>query len=588
MKVYYPEHIIEEIREQSDIVGIISEYTALTKKGHSYFGLCPFHNEKTPSFSVSDEKQMYYCFGCGAGGNIITFMMEKENMSFPEAIQYLAEKAHISLEGIESPEVNQEEQNKKAILLDIHTKAAKYYYYALMAPEYENSLAYFKRRGIPLQTIKKFGLGYAPSKYNVLYKHLKQEGYEDEMLLASGLILRSEEKGVFYDRFSDRVMFPIFNANKKVIAFGGRILGEGNPKYLNSPESKLFDKSHTLYGLHLARVDKHPSYILVEGYMDVIAMHQAGFTQTVASLGTAFTSGHAKLLKRYTNQVVVLYDSDLAGKNATLRAIPILKSEGINVKVLQLQDSKDPDEFLSKHGVEKMSQLIEEAKSDTWFKIVNLQQDYHLELPEQKIKFLQEVSKIIAELSSAIEQSIYTKEISDLYQIDLIALEAEIKKHYNSKLALVPPKTNNFKKPDQLGSVNRQLIFLSAVYHYPHVYPYIKEYIDYALFDAGLLQNLAKHIFEALNNNKSIDIGYFNKTYTDINEQKMISEVFMNLDERYEQKETLQKMLTETIKRLNTVQIEQKLKSCTDGSEVLNLLSRKKVLDKLYIEFING
>ncbi|MGL5677450.1 MAG: DNA primase [Cellulosilyticaceae bacterium] len=586
--MYYPEHVIEQVREQSDIVGIISEYTALTQKGHSYFGLCPFHNEKTPSFSVSDDKQMYYCFGCGAGGNVITFLMQKENMSFPEALVYLAERAHIELEGREVSGEKTAEQHKKEVFLEMYKKAAKYYYYALMHSNYQHSLDYFVDRGMSMETIKKFGLGYAPPIYNGLYKQLHEEGYSEDLLVESGLCLKSEKKGVLYDRFSDRVMFPIFNMNKKVVAFGGRILGEGTPKYLNSAESLLFDKSRTLYGLHLARANKHPYYILVEGYMDVIAMHQAGFTQTVASLGTAFTSGHARLLKRYTNQVVILYDSDMAGKNATLRAIPILKAEKINVKVLQLQDGKDPDEFLKKHGKEKMTQLLEASLSDTWFKINDLEGQYAIDMPEQKIQFLKEVANIIASLESSIEQSIYTKEVASQYGIEQLALEAEIKKQYNMKLTVATSKPKVTREVSKLGVTNTQLVFLSSIYHYAFVYPYIKEYIDYTLFDEGLMRELAKHVLDALEAGKPVDIQYFNSRYADIKEQQQISTVFMNKDTRYEDADALRKMLTETIKSLNMKQIEYQLKNIGDVREVQKLLEKKKVLDKLYIEFING
>ncbi|MEG0013406.1 MAG: DNA primase [Cellulosilyticaceae bacterium] len=585
--MYYPENVVEQVREQSDIISIISEYTHLTKKGHSHVGLCPFHNEKSPSFSVSEEKQMYYCFGCGAGGNTFTFLMQKENMNFVEAMTHLAERAHIDIESFNTGQMPN--QNRKNDLIEIQTIAARYYYYLLNEESGKDVREYLENRGLGKELIKKFGIGYAPADYNILYKHFKNQGYEDEILLESGLFLKSKRNGVIYDRFSDRVMFPIFSPNKKVIAFGGRIIKEGNPKYLNSPESILFDKSRTLYGLHLARTTAHPYYVLVEGYMDVVAMHKAGFTQTVASLGTAFTPGHAKLLKRYTGEVVILYDNDLAGNNATLRAIPILRAEQINVRVLQLTDSKDPDEYLGKHGVEQMAELLNHAKSDTWFRVTKLEVEYELEHPEQKIKFLQEVARIIGELSSSIEQSIYAKEIATQYKIDYLALEAEIKNYYNSKL-----QANNQSvkaKPIQhipIITSSSQLTFLSAVYHYPYVLKFIEKYIEVDVFDEGLIRDLASHIFEAIRNNTQVDIGYFNNTYTDLKEQGTISNVFMNKDLRYEDEELLKKMLTETIKRLNIVHMERQLKTTTDIMEVQNLLSKKKVLDKLYIEFING
>lgn len=584
----YPEHIIEQVREQSDIVDILSDYTTLTQKGHSHVGLCPFHNEKTPSFSVSRDKGMYYCFGCGAGGNVISFIMEKENMTFPEALMYLAERAHIELKGEEGIGYSSEQEQQKTTLLEMYKKAARYYYHQLFQEENKHSMAYFVHRSITTDLIKKFGLGYAPADYRGLYKYLKQEGYADDIIVQSGLCLKSEKKEVIYDRFSDRVVFPIFDTNKRVVAFGGRILNDGHPKYLNSPESMLFDKSRTLYGLHLAKQVKHSYYILVEGYMDVIAMHKAGFSQTVASLGTAFTQGHARLLKRYTNQVVILYDSDLAGQKATLRAIDILRQEKITPKVLQLKDAKDPDEFLERYGIEKMQALLEGADSDIWFKITQLEKNYELQLPEQKVQYLQEVAKLIANLESSIEQSIYMKEVVKTYQIDGDAFEAEVKKYVRHQMAL--PK-NTHQKPQvttRLDLKNTQLVFLSAVYHYPYVYAHIREYIEPTLFDEGLMQDLATHIFRHIENNEPIDLGYLNQKYPDSKEQQVLSTVLMHQDKRYEDEETLKRMLTDTIKSLNMEAIDYQLKHLKDIKDAQKLIEKKKVLDKLYIDFING
>nr|WP_307990113.1 DNA primase [uncultured Niameybacter sp.] len=586
--MYYSDEIIERIREQSDIVSIISEYTALTKKGSSHLGLCPFHNEKTPSFSVSDDKQMYYCFGCGAGGNVFTFVMEKENMTFPEAIQLLAEKAHIDLESMESQYDNSGKVNKKALFLEIYKKAARYYYYSLHQKENEHALTYFRNRGINQEVIKQFGLGYAPADYTHFYRMMKHEGYEDEDLIESGLFIRSKSKGVVFDRFSDRVMFPIFNVNKKVVAFGGRILGEGQPKYLNSPESLLFDKSHTLYGLHIARQDKYPYFILVEGYMDVIAMHVAGFTQTVASLGTAFTDGHAKLIKRYVDQVVILYDSDGAGKKAALRAIPILRGHGIQVKVLQLEGSKDPDEFLKKHGAEEMRKLLDNAESHVWFRIKEIENQYHLDLPDEKVKFLQEIAKLVANLESTIEQNIYTKEIASKYQVSLDALEAEIKKYYVAKQNIPVKQIPQVKEQLGTGTIPMQLEFLCTLYNYPKVYNYVAPYVSTELFEEGLIADLAKAVLTAREEGREVDTAYFNTHYTDIKEQKIISTVFMKKDTRYNEDDLMHKMLIETVKRLNSNYIEKRLKSTTDIKEVQDLLMKKKALDKLHIDFING
>lgn len=587
--MYYPEEVIQQVREQSDILSIISEYTHLTKKGNSYLGLCPFHNEKTPSFSVNEEKQMYYCFGCGAGGNTITFLMQKENMTFVEAIKYLADKAHINIEEASNTKEERAKINLRNELLEIHTDAARFFYKQLMKPEHQSILEYLLKRGLNMQTIKHFGIGYAPSDYTILYNHLKQKGYSDESLLQSGLVNISKKSSILYDRFSDRIMFPIFNLQKRVIAFGGRVLGNEMPKYLNSPESILFNKSLNLYGLNFAKSVSHESYILVEGYMDVIAMHQAGFTQTVASLGTAFTASHAKLLKRYTKEVIIMYDSDNAGVNATLRAIPILRKEGVQVRILQLEGAKDPDEFMKQNGTEKMAELIQKSKSDTWFKIHQLEKEYDIGDTEQKIKFLQEVSKVISELESSIEQNIYLSEIAMRYDTTISALEAEVKKCYNRSLSkrVEISKPVAFVKPLHTQT-DAPVVLLSAIYHYPYIYEGIRDYVFPELFTSSLLQELAISITEYLEKGIPIDMGYFSAKYTEVAEQNIISNILLNKDTRYEDKQLMEKMVNESIKRLNNAFIEHKLKNITDVSQVQILLSKKKELDKLYIALING
>ena len=318
---------------------------------HNYFGLCPFHSEKSPSFSVSPSKQMYYCFGCGAGGNVITFIMEYENYSFPEALAFLADRAGIELPKVEYDKEAREQADLKAVLLEINRTAANYFYYQLKQPHGQIGYRYLKDRKLSDETIKRFGLGFANKTSDDLYRYLKSKGYADQILKETGLVT-IEERGT-HDKFWNRVMFPIMDVNNRVIGFGGRVMGDGTPKYLNSPETKLFDKSRNLYGLNYARTSREKYMLICEGYMDVIAMHQAGFTNAVASLGTAFTTQHAALLKRYTDQVVLTYDSDGAGIKAALRAIPILKSVGMSVKVLNMQPYKDPDEFIKNRGPEE-------------------------------------------------------------------------------------------------------------------------------------------------------------------------------------------------------------------------------------------
>ena len=356
----YPDEIIEEVRRSNNIVDVIGSYVHLQKKGSSYFGLCPFHNEKSPSFSVSRDKQMYYCFGCGAGGNVFTFIMEYENYTFMEAVKYLAERAGIKLPETEMTEEAKKIQGKRQRLLDIHKLAARYFYYQLKGKDGANARSYFEERRLEGATITHFGLGFSNPYRDDLYQFLRSKGYEDDILKESGLVSIDEKYGA-HDKFWNRVMFPIMDVNNKVIGFGGRVLGEGTPKYLNSPETLLFDKSRNLYGLNFARTSRKSYFIICEGYMDVIAMHQAGFNNAVASLGTAFTLQHANLLKRYTEEVLLAYDSDEAGVKAALRAIPMLRSAGLRIKISHMDPYKDPDEFVKNLGVVAFQERIDRA-----------------------------------------------------------------------------------------------------------------------------------------------------------------------------------------------------------------------------------
>lgn len=369
--MYYPDDIIEEVRSRNDIVDVISQYVSLKKKGANYFGLCPFHNEKSPSFSVSPSKQMYYCFGCGAGGNVITFVMEYENYSFVEAVKYLADRAGITLPEMEDSREAKARRDLKNTLLEINRLAANYFYYQLKQPQGRPGYEYLKNRKLTDETITHFGLGFANKVPDDLYRYMRSKGYSDSILKETGLFF-IEERGS-RDKFWNRVMFPILDVNNRVIGFGGRVMGDGEPKYLNSPETKLFDKSRNLFGLNFARKSREKYLLICEGYMDVIAMHQAGFTNAVASLGTAFTAQHAILLKRYTEQAILTYDSDGAGVRAALRAIPILKDAGISVKVLNMKPYKDPDEFIKNLGKEEFQKRIDGAVNSFMFEISVIQ-----------------------------------------------------------------------------------------------------------------------------------------------------------------------------------------------------------------------
>ena len=359
--MFYPEELVEEVRTRNDIVDVISGYVKLQRKGSSYFGLCPFHNEKSPSFSVSPGKQMYYCFGCGAGGNVLTFIMEYENYSFPEALKLLADRAGVKLPEQEYSKEERRQQDLRTAILEVNKTAAKYYYYQLRTEAGKPGMDYLKNRQLSEETMQRFGLGYAGKYSDGLYRYLKQKGVSDELLRQSGLMNVDEKRGM-YDKFWNRVIFPIMDVNNRVIGFGGRVMGDGKPKYLNSPETKVFDKSRNLYGLNVARTSRKKYIIVCEGYMDVISMHQAGFTNSVASLGTALTSQHASLLKRYTQEVILSYDSDEAGIKAALRAIPLLKEAGLTARVLRMAPYKDPDEFIKTLGTEAFQERINQAQ----------------------------------------------------------------------------------------------------------------------------------------------------------------------------------------------------------------------------------
>ena len=414
--MYYPEEVIEEVRMKNDIVDVVSGYVKLQKKGANYFGLCPFHNEKSPSFSVSPGKQMYYCFGCGAGGNVFTFLMEYENYTFQEALQSLADRAGVALPKMEYGKEAREQAEFRARLLEVNKLAANYFYHQLKSVQGQLGYRYLhEKRRLSDQTIVRFGLGYSNKTSDDLYRFLKEKGYEDAFLKETGLVTVEERGG--RDKFWNRVMFPIMDVNNRVIGFGGRVMGDGEPKYLNSPETKIFDKSRSLYGLNYARTSREKYMLVCEGYLDVISLHQAGFSNAVASLGTAFTSQHAGILKRYTDQVILTYDSDGAGVKAALRAIPILREAGISSRVLNMKPYKDPDEFIGNLGADAFRQRIEEAKNSFLFEIDVLKAGYSMDDPEQKTRFYQETAKKLLQFGEPLERDNYLEAVAREHMI---------------------------------------------------------------------------------------------------------------------------------------------------------------------------
>ena len=425
-----PSAFLDELVARSDIVDVVSDYVTLTPKGGSYWGLCPFHGEKTASFHVLPDRQLYHCFGCGKGGGVISFVMELENLPYVDAVRLLAKRA-----GMEFPERDMDESSrrKRAKLLALNKEAARYFHSQLHSPLGQEGLEYLRRRGLSKGIMTRFGLGFAPESWDSLIKAMSQKGFSKSDLLDAGLAV-SNQKGGIYDRFRNRVMFPIIDLRGDVIGFGGRVLGDATPKYLNSPDSPVFNKSRNLFALNLAKTTKLGRIVLTEGYMDTISLYQAGFDCAVASLGTALTADHAKLLSRFTKEVVICYDSDTAGVQAANRAIPLLEKTGLKVRVLRVTGAKDPDEFIRKFGPDAFSRLLDQSENYVEYNLRQIQSKYDLADPVQKTEFAREAAGMLAGLDSPVEREVYAGQVSDLTGIGKPALLQEIGRARNSKL----------------------------------------------------------------------------------------------------------------------------------------------------------
>ncbi|MCQ2082267.1 MAG: DNA primase [Lachnospiraceae bacterium] len=526
--MYYPDEIVEEVRSKNDIVDVVGRYVKLQKKGGSHFGLCPFHNEKSPSFSVSSSKQMYYCFGCGAGGNVFTFVMNYENYSFQEAIQMLAERAGVELPKIEYSEEAKKKESLRNLLLEVNKEAAKYFYYQLRAPQGAKGLEYFKERKLSDETMKNFGLGYSNVTSDDLVKYLKSKGYDDSIIIESGLATHDEKYG-FHDKFWNRVMFPIQDVNHRVIGFGGRVMGDAKPKYLNSPETKIFDKSRNLYGLNFARSSRREYIILCEGYMDVIAMHQAGFNCAVASLGTAFTTGQANLLHRYAKEVILAYDSDGAGTNAALRAIKILKEVGLTGKVLNLKPYKDPDEFIKNLGTEAFEERIKNAENSFFFELRIMSEKYNLDDPESKTSFHREIAKKLCEFTEDVERDNYIEAVASKYSIgyeNLRKLVLKIAAQSGNVEPAYRPKSTATKKNNSVdNALKPQRMFLTWLIEEPYLYPKIKKYVTVEDFTEEIYQKVAKMVFDGLEEAKLNPAAIISQ-FSDEEDQRKVAEIF--------------------------------------------------------------
>ncbi|MCC2190054.1 DNA primase [Fusicatenibacter faecihominis] len=582
--MYYAEDVIEEVRSRNDIVSVISEYVKLQRKGSSYFGLCPFHNEKSPSFSVSPDKQMYYCFGCGAGGNVFTFIQEYENYSFPEAMKFLAERAGITLPEKEYSQEERRAQDLRTRILNVNKMTAKYYYYQLRTENGRQAMEYLKNRCLSDETIRSFGLGYSNKYSNDLYLYLKKQGVSDELLRESGLMNVDERNGM-YDKFWNRVIFPIMDVNNRVIGFGGRVMGDGKPKYLNSPETAVFDKSRNLYGLNVARTARKKSMLVCEGYMDVISMHQAGFKNSVASLGTALTTQHASLLKRYTDEVILTYDSDGAGIKAALRAIPMLKAAGISTRVLHMNPYKDPDEFIKTLGPEAFQERMDQAENSFLFEISILERDFDMHDPEGKTGFYQAVARKLMEFDQELERENYIQAVAERYQISFDSLRKMVNREAmrgavprREREEVVRPQK---KREKEDGKKTSQRLLLTWLIEQKGLYEKISAYITPEDFTDPLYREVAEKLFEQLKTGE-VNPARILSAYEDAEQQREVAALF-NATVRVETKAELEKALNETILRVLRGSIEYRT-AHLDPADMAGL--QKIVADKRRVEAI--
>ncbi len=526
----YSDDLIEEIRQSNDIVDVISQYMNLKRSGRNYFGLCPFHNEKSPSFSVSPDKQIFHCFGCGVGGNVITFIMKIEGCSFVEAIQMLAQRANIQLPTLENNQDSARELLKSKVY-KVNEFAAEFYHKNLYTPTAKMGQEYVKKRQLSNETLKAFKIGYS-GKFNELYMALKKEGFQDQEILESGLVNKNNN-GTYIDRYRNRLMFPICDVRNRVIAFGGRVLDDSKPKYINSPENVVYSKGRHLFGLNVAKKDDIKKLLIVEGYMDVISLHQRGITNVVASLGTALTQQQGFLLRKNTNQVILSFDSDDAGLEAKKRAIDILQNMGIDLRVLQIEGAKDPDEYIKKYGNVRFQKLVERAISVVEFKVKILKKDLNLENVNDKIKLLNEIAKLLSKIDNTMEREVYIEKISDTYNISKEAIYAEVNKlsysikqsdkllEKNKKVIIRPIKQNIEVEQSILKRENMILSLLLK--GNLNIYQIIKQNIKYEEFKDEVNKKIAKKLYEEFEKGNSNINGILDKLEDE--EQSHITEI---------------------------------------------------------------
>ncbi|MDD5950055.1 MAG: DNA primase [Lachnospiraceae bacterium] len=609
--MYYSEEVIEEVRSRSDIVDVIGNYVQLKKKGNSYFGLCPFHNEKTGSFSVSRDKQMFYCFGCGKGGSVFTFLMEYENYTYPEAIEYLAGQAGVELPKQELTEEQKQMADYRATLREMNKDAANYFYCLLRREHGRKGYEYFQNRGIMDETIAKFGLGYSDIYRDDLYCYLKQKGYTDSQLRDSGLVEIDEHGG--HDKFWNRVMFPIVDMNGKVIGFGGRVMGDGEPKYLNSRETALFEKKKNLYGLHLARRSKRQGFILCEGYMDVISMHQAGFDNAVASLGTAYTEEQARLLKRYRNYVYLAYDNDGAGQKAALRAIEICRNVDLPARVISMAPYKDPDEFIKNLGAEEYEKRLQQSISGIMFELQVLAQQYRLEDPEERTQFQREMAKRLATIGDVYERENYIEAAAAQYQmnprsiLNMVNRVGEQQQKTAGYERLQEEDRQNHRREVEKakdGKLLQEKLLLTWIANQPAVWKKLDGIVIPEDFSNELTREIMNQFTRQVQNTGTINPAEMIDAFPDVEQHSKVSAI-LNEEVRFEgseeedpglKREFANKAITETVRRIKEESLNRQMKEVTESQmesgeksrRFLELMEQQQKLKNLYITLDNG
>lgn len=512
---HYPEELIEEIRTNNDIVDVVTEYVKLDKKGQYLFGLCPFHKEKTASFSVTPSKQIFYCYSCGKGGNVVNFVMNVENLEFIEAVRFLADRVKIQLPEGESKE-EEEKAKLKQEILKINSESARFFYNYLSLKQGENARNYLRTRNLSENTIRKFGIGLSPDDWDLLYKHLINKGYDENIIIKSGLVLPNK-KGGYYDRFRSRIIFPIFDIRGNVIGFGGRVTDASMPKYMNSPETPVYNKGKTLYAMNFAKNAGEKRIIVVEGYMDVISLHQCGIINTVASLGTALTESQGRVLKKYAEEIIISYDADTAGQTATMRGLDLLNDIGCNVKVLIVPKGKDPDEYVRNNGTEGFKKLINDTLPLVEYKVKVLKEQINTDTTEGEIKLRNGIVELLAKTDNHIEREMYVKKFSKEYSISEESLYGEINRRMKPRASYKKTivNINDFKdrniknagdnEDNKLGNYEKLLLALLCVDN--STYKNIKDMITVEDFTNDDNKRTAGFIFEKLANKKDIFTG---------------------------------------------------------------------------------